>query len=205
VTGGDPLLLSPRRLRGIVRALDAIPHVAVIRFHTRIPIVAPKRIDAKLIAALESGKAVWIAVHANHAREFGAAQRRALARLAGAGIPLVGQTVLLKGVNDNAAALEDLFRAMVANRIKPYYLHHPDLARGTGHFRTGIAEGQDLMRRLRGRVSGLCQPHYVLDLPGGHGKVPVGPCYARSDGEQWRIADPQGVEHVYPPLGRNGN
>ena len=117
-----------------------------------------------------------------------------------AGIPLLAQTVLLKGVNDDAATLEALFRGLVAMRVKPYYLHHLDLAPGTGHFRTGLAEGQAVMRRLRGRVSGLCQPAYVLDLPGGHGKVPVGPCYARpgADGG-WDVEDPGGGHHAYPP------
>jgi lysine 2,3-aminomutase len=199
VTGGDPLLLSPRRLDGLMRALEAIPHLAVIRFHTRLPMVAPERIDRRLLKALVSDKAVWMSIHANHAREFGPKQRAALARIAAAGIPLLGQTVLLKGVNDSAAALEELFRAMVANRIKPYYLHHPDLARGTAHFRTGLGEGQALMRQLRGRVSGLCQPTYVLDIPGGHGKVPVGPSYLAqiSEDERWRVADPDGQPHDY--------
>ncbi len=199
VTGGDPLLLSPRRLADLIHALDAIPHVAVIRIHSRMPMASPRRVAAPLIAALASDKALWLVIHANHAAEFGAAQRAAVARLNRAGIPLLGQSVLLKGVNDAAATLEALFRAMVANRIKPYYLHHPDLAPGTAHFRLGLEAGQELMRRLRGRVSGLCQPSYVLDIPGGHGKVPVGPCYAARDGDGWRIADPNGQGHRYPP------
>jgi lysine 2,3-aminomutase len=114
---------------------------------------------------------------------------------------LLSQSVLLKGVNDDAATLEALFRGLVAMRVKPYYLHHADLAHGTAHLRTGLGEGRELMRALRGRVSGLCQPTYVLDLPGGHGKVPVGPCYARENGApgEWRIEDPQGDSHLYPP------
>jgi lysine 2,3-aminomutase len=199
VTGGDPLLLSPRRLGALIRALDAIPHLAVIRIHSRLPMAAPRRVGPPLIAALESSKALWLVIHANHAAEFGAAQRAAIARLNRAGIPLLGQSVLLKGVNDEAAALEALFRVMVANRIKPYYLHHPDLAPGTAHFRLGLEAGQELMRRLRGRVSGLCQPSYVLDIPGGHGKVPVGPCYATREGGDWQIADSNGLRHRYPP------
>ena len=123
------------------------------------------------------GATTWIAVHANHPRELSGEARAACARLADAGIPLVSQTVLLRGVNDDAATLEALMRAFVENRIKPYYLHHGDLAPGTAHLRTTIAEGQELMRRLRGRVSGLCQPEYVLDIPGGHGKAPIGPNY----------------------------
>jgi lysine 2,3-aminomutase len=200
VTGGDPFLLSPRRIAAIVQALDAVPHVAVIRFHTRVPVVAPGKVGAALVAALAAEKAVYVAIHVNHPRELTDGARAACARLVRAGIPLLAQTVLLKGVNDDAATLEALFRGLVALRVKPYYLHHLDLAAGTGHFRTGLAEGQALLRRLRGRVSGLCQPAYVLDLPGGHGKVPVGPCYARPAGaEGWEIEDPGGARHAYPP------
>jgi lysine 2,3-aminomutase len=181
--------------------LDAIPHLGVIRFHTRVPIVAPLRVGPALVKALQAEKAVYVAVHANHPRELTSGARAACLGLVRAGIPLLGQSVLLKGVNDDAAVLEALFRGLAAMRVKPYYLHHPDLARGTGHFRPTLAEGQALMRRLRGRVSGLCQPTYVLDLPGGHGKVPVGPCYATPQGPSgaWSIDDPDGRMHVYPP------
>jgi lysine 2,3-aminomutase len=200
LTGGDPLLLSPRRLKALLAALDAIPHLGAVRIHTRIPMVDPARIGPRLLAALRCDKALWLGIHANHAREFGAAQRAALARLAAAGIPLVGQTVLLKGVNDDPASLEALFRAMVANRIKPYYLHHPDLTRGTGHFRLDPARGRELVQALRGRVSGLCQPTYVLDIPGGFGKVPAGPDYLEpAPRGGWRVRDPQGGLHPYPP------
>jgi lysine 2,3-aminomutase len=201
LTGGDPLLLAPRRLGAVVTALTAIEHVAVIRIHSRVPMAAPGRVTPKLLDALATEKALWLAVHANHANEFGAPQRAALTRLVRAGIPLLGQTVLLRGVNDNEAALETLFRTMVANRVKPYYLHHPDLARGTAHFRLDIAEGLELTARLRGRVSGLCQPTYMLDLPGGYGKVPLSNCYA-TPGEGatgWRVRDPAGGIHSYPP------
>jgi len=201
VTGGDPFLLSPRRLRQITRALDAIPHLGVIRFHSRMPIVSPRSITAALVKALAAKKAVYVVVHVNHPKELTRQSRAACARLAKAGIPLLSQSVLLKGVNDDAATLEKLFRDLVASRIKPYYLHHADLARGTAHFRVPLAEGRELMKRLRGRVSGLCQPAYVLDLPGGFGKVPVGPCYARP-GEgphEWLIEDMAGRLHCYPP------
>jgi lysine 2,3-aminomutase len=200
LTGGDPLLLSPRRIAGIVGALDAIPHLGVIRLHSRVPVVSPALVDAALVAALDAHKAVYVVIHANHPRELTPAARRACARLVKAGIPLLSQSVLLKGVNDDAETLTRLFRDLVAMRVKPYYLHQGDLARGTGHFRTGLAEGRALMRRLRGRVSGLCQPSYVLDLPGGYGKVPVGPCYAREGAEsgQWLIEDINGAVHCYP-------
>jgi lysine 2,3-aminomutase len=200
VTGGDPFLLAPRRMAGIVRTLDRIPHLGVIRFHTRVPVVDPGRVTAKLVEALGAEKAVYIVIHANHPRELPGA-REAVGRLNRAGIPLLSQTVLLRGVNDDAAVLEALFRGLVAMRVKPYYLHHPDLARGTAHFRTGIAAGQRLVRALRGPVSGLCQPTYVLDIPGGHGKVPIAPCSATPAGSAggWVIEDPGGNCHSYPP------
>jgi lysine 2,3-aminomutase len=183
-----------------VRALDRIPHVAVIRIHSRIPIVDSGRVNAGSLEAMTAEKALYLVVHANHPRELGAAQRAACARLVKAGISLLGQTVLLKGVNDDSAVLEALFRAMVAARIKPYYLHQADLAPGTSHFRTGLDEGQRLMAALRGRVSGLCQPTYVLDIPGGYGKVPIGPTYAkaRSGNGVWQVRDPAGRIHSYP-------
>ena len=137
--------------------------------------------------------------HFNHPKELTREAQAACTRLADAGFPVMNQSVLLAGVNDDAATLEALFRGLVAMRVKPYYLHHLDLAPGTGQFRTGLAEGQALMRRLRGRVSGLCQPTYVLDLPGGHGKVPVGPCYAHPAGASWEIEDPDGASRAYPP------
>src|ERR1700720_3775885 len=173
VTGGDPLLLAPRRIADIVGTLDQVPHLGAIRFHTRIPVVEPGRVNSALVEALAAEKAVYVVIHANHPRELTPHAREAVLRLSRAGIPLLSQTVLLRGVNDDTAVLEALFRALVAMRVKPYYLHHADLARGTGHFRTGIATGQRLMRSLRGRVSGLCQPTYVLDIPGGYGKVPI--------------------------------
>jgi lysine 2,3-aminomutase len=199
VTGGDPFLLSPRRIKSIVETLAAIDHVQVIRFHTRVPVADPRRVNAALVAALDSDKAVYVVIHANHPRELTDAARAAVTRLTRAGIPLLSQSVLLRGVNDDAAVLEDLFRKFVAMRVKPYYLHHPDLARGTGHFRGDIFDGQRLLRALRGRVSGLCQPTYVLDIPGGHGKVPIGPCWLHPDGEGWVVEDSTGMHHRYPP------
>ncbi len=198
VTGGDPFMASPRRLAALAERIAAMGHVAVLRFHTRVPIAAPERVTAELVAALKAdGLATYVAVHANHAREIGPEARAALARLADAGIPLLGQSVLLAGVNDTAEALEALFRALAASRVKPYYLHHPDLAPGTAHFRLPIARGQALMRALRGRLSGLALPTYVLDIPGGHGKVPVGPGYLEPTPEGWRVSDPCGAAHAY--------
>ena len=199
LTGGDPLMLAPRRLAELMAALDAILHVAIVRLHSRVPIVDPERVTGELVGALKPGRvAVWLAVHCNHARELAPATRAALSRLADAGLPLMGQTVLLKGVNDTVETLEALMRALVTARVKPYYLHHPDLVRGTGHFRVSIAEGQALMKALRGRLSGLAQPTYVLDVPGGHGKVPVGPSYLADDPGALRVEDAFGGQHRYP-------
>lgn len=199
LSGGDPLILSPRRLGGIMQRLGAIEHVGVIRFHTRVPVVRPEIVDAALIAALKIDKAVYVILHTNHVRELSVEARGACARLIDAGFPMLSQTVLLKGVNADAATLTTLFRALVALRVKPYYLHHGDLARGTAHFRTSIDQGQDIMRELRATVSGLCQPAYVLDVPGGYGKVPVGPNHVhRSEDGRLEVTDMRGGRHAYP-------
>jgi lysine 2,3-aminomutase len=200
LTGGDPLVLSPRRLDEIIGRLEAIDHVKIVRFHTRVPVVEPERIDDALIAALKAGrKTAYVALHANHPRELTAAARVACARLVDAGIVMVSQSVLLKGVNDDPDTLAALMRAFVETRIKPYYLHHPDLAPGTGHFRLTIAEGQALVAALRGRISGLCQPTYILDIPGGHGKAVIGAEAIRESGGRHTVLDFRGGEHVYPP------
>src|SRR5260370_19720847 len=180
LTGGDPLMLAPRRVGELIAALDAITHVAVIRIHSRVPVVDPGRISDELVAALKPKRAsLWFGIHCNHARELTAEARGALARLADAGFPLMGQSVLLAGVNDDVETLDQLMRALVTARVKPYYLHHPDLVRGTGHFRVPIEAGQELLKALRGRLSGLPQPSYVLDEPGGHVTEPVVPAYLR--------------------------
>src|SRR6266700_2106693 len=209
LTGGDPLMLSPRRLAEIMTDIAAIDHVRIIRIHTRVPVADPVRISAEMIAALRvEGATTWVALHANHARELTGKARAACAAMIDAGIPMVSQSVLLRGVNDNAAALEALMRAFVECRIKPYYLHHGDFAPGTAHLRTTLANGQELMRALRGRVSGLCQPDYVLDIPGGHGKAPVGPSYLsqahslapegdRQAETRYHVADYCGDVHLY--------
>lgn len=200
LTGGDPLVLSPRRLRETMKALAAIDHVKVVRIHTRLPVAEPSRITRELVRAIKiKGKAVYVAVHVNHARELSVEARAACDRLADAGLPLLAQTVLLAGVNDMPEAMADLMRALVECRIKPYYLHHGDLAPGTSHLRTDIDSGQRLMRHLHGRLSGLCQPTYVLDIPGGHGKSPIGPNYLTRDGERVSVEDFNGRSHVYPP------
>lgn len=202
LTGGDPLSLSARRLGDIMTRLAAIPHVEVLRIHTRVPVVAPERVGNALMDALDVGKAVYLVIHTNHPGELTEGALAAIARLNRAGIALLSQTVLLRGVNDDAATLEHLFRALLRNRVKPYYLHHCDLARGAGHFRTTIEAGQKIMAQLRGRLSGAALPTYVLDIPGGFGKVPVGPGYLTRDGSDWRVTDPSGRVHAYSDPGR---
>jgi lysine 2,3-aminomutase len=206
LSGGDPLILSARRISDLIRRLTAIPHVEVIRVHTRMPVVAPEEIGTAMVRALRCDKATFVVLHANHPRELTPQARAACARLVDAGIPMLSQSVLLRGVNDDIETLGALMRAFVACRIKPYYLHHADLAPGTAHLRTTIAEGQQLMRRLRGRYSGLCQPAYVLDIPNGHGKSPIGPNYVSTAGDDRAaledpvlVEDYEGRRHVYPP------
>jgi len=204
LTGGDPLVLSARRLRAVMKELAGINHVKVLRIHTRVPVAEPSRVTAELVRAIKvKGKPTYVALHINHARELTPAARAACARLADAGIPLLGQSVLLAGVNDTPEVLGSLMRALVECRIKPYYLHHADLAPGTAHLRTDIATGQELMRALRGRLSGLCQPTYVLDIPGGHGKSPIGPDYlartGSNGGAHFVVEDFKGRRHHYPP------
>jgi lysine 2,3-aminomutase len=204
LTGGDPLIVSPRRLRDVTRALAAIDHVKIVRVHTRVPVVDAAKITSALVAALKaSGKATYVVLHANHPRELTARARAACARLIDAGIPMLSQSVLIRGVNDDAATLGELMRALVECRIKPYYLHHGDLAPGTAHLRTTITQGQALMRALHGRTSGLCQPTYVLDIPGGRGKSPVGPTYLRrvkaAGAGHFEVEDFNGCRHIYPP------
>jgi len=197
-TGGDPLMLSARRIAAMGKRLAEIPRVRLVRWHSRVPVVAPERVTNEMARALKiPGKAVSVAIHANHASEFTPAAETAINRLADAGIVLLGQTVLLKGVNAETETLARLFRTMAAHRIRPLYLHHPDLAPGTGHFRLTIAEGQAIYGALRGHVSGPAIPAYVLDLPGGHGKVPIGPDYLRTGENGLEIRDPAGHWHAY--------
>jgi len=192
LTGGDPLMLSPRRLSSILNRLSGISHVETLRIHTRVPVAEPSRLTADLAAAMTTEKPLWLVVHANHASEFTAEARAALRRVQSCAIPVLGQSVLLRGVNDTPQALEDLFRAMLAARVKPYYLHQLDPAPGTARFHVPIEEGRRLLADLRGRVTGLAWPTYVLDIPGGAGKVPIGPDYLEPDGE---IRSPSGSRH----------
>ena len=201
LSGGDPLMLSPRRMAEIVTQLAAIEHLGVLRLHTRIPVVEPERITPEMITALRSRLPVFVLLHCNHPREFTKAAEAAIARLVDAGIPLLGQSVLLRGVNNDPEILTALFRRMVELRIKPHYLHHADLTAGTAEFRTEIAEGIAMLRSLRGKLSGLCHPNYMLEIPGGAGKVPLGHSWATAvpnAPNQWLVESPEGLLYNYP-------
>jgi lysine 2,3-aminomutase len=203
LTGGDPLTLSLRRVEDVLRRLAAIDHVKIIRIHTRIPCVDPAMISPALVDLLKAcGKTVYVVLHANHPRELTAAARAACALFIDAGIPMLSQSVLLRGVNDTPQTLAALFRAFVECRIKPYYLHQLDLAPGTSHFRVPVEEGQALMRDLQGWISGLCMPRYMLDIPDGHGKVPIESSYLmrQSAEHAFHVTDRRGNTHFYPPI-----
>jgi len=197
LTGGDPLVLSPRRLGAVLDRLEAIDHVKIIRIHSRVPVADPARLTPALCKALERDKPLYMVLHVNHAQELATPVINALKKLNKIGIALLSQSVLLKDVNDSAAALETLFRRLAELRVKPYYLHHPDKVQGTGHFRVSIAEGQALMRTLRARVSGLALPTYVLDIPGGYGKIPLESAYIEEKNGVTSVIDHQGRTHLY--------
>jgi lysine 2,3-aminomutase len=198
LSGGDPLIMSPRRLTQIIDALDEIDHVAVIRIHTRVPVVDPKRITDSLVTALKRKTPVFIVLHCNHADELVVEAEQAIAMLVDHGFPMLSQSVLLKGINDDPDIIAALMKKLVSCRVKPYYLHHGDKAQGTSHFRTTLATGRAIIARLRGRLSGLCQPTYMLDIPGGHGKVPAAEEYLQpAEDNSWVVKDWQGNTHIY--------
>ncbi|MBA4131731.1 MAG: lysine-2,3-aminomutase-like protein [Hyphomicrobium sp.] len=198
LTGGDSFMLSPRRIRALMQDLATIPHVKIVRWHTRVPVVAPNLVtDAFLSALTAENKTIVVGIHANHPRELTPEARAALTRLSNAGIPLVSQTVLLRGINDDVATLDALMRAFVETRIIPYYLHHGDLAPGTGHFRMPVAHGIALVRDLHRRLSGIARPDYVLDLPGAFGKISLLSADVRLTADGCEIRDAAGRIHVY--------
>ncbi|HVY89898.1 MAG TPA: lysine-2,3-aminomutase-like protein [Hyphomonadaceae bacterium] len=198
VTGGDPFMLSARRASALTRELEAIPHVKVIRWHTRMPVADPARITDDLIEAIRSSsRAVYVAIHCNHPRELTPEVRAACTRMSEAGIVLLSQSVLLSGVNDDIDTLAALMRSLVEARIKPYYLHHPDLAPGTSHFRLSVEQGRELMRQLRDRVSGLAVPHYVIDIPGGVSKAIASPSDVETEDGRIRLRGRDGAWRDY--------
>jgi lysine 2,3-aminomutase len=198
-SGGDPFLISARRAREVTERLAAIEHVKVLRWHTRVPAVDPLRVTPDFVAAIGAeGKATYVVLHVNHPRELTREAKAAIARLVDSGVPMLSQTVLLKGVNDNVETLEALMRGLVEARVKPYYLHHLDKAPGTSRFRCTVPEGQRLVRALHERASGLAQPAYVLDIPGGHGKAPLAAPGVREAGDGYDVRDRNGVWRPYP-------
>lgn len=201
LTGGDPLVLSSRRLETVLKKLDSIKHVQMIRIHSRVPVADPSRINNTISTVFKkTSKPLYLVIHVNHPQELTPDVDKSLALLRVSGCTLLSQSVLLKGVNNDTETLENLFRALVSRNVKPYYLHHPDLAKGTAHFRVSIEEGQDLMRSLRGRISGIALPTYVLDIPGGYGKIPVeAPYLEKRETGGYRVRDYRGLSHLYPP------
>ena len=183
LSGGDPLLLSTRRLGHLLSRLRAIPHVETIRIGTRLPVVCPMRIDDELCAVLEKYGPIWLNTQFNHPREVTPEARQACDRLLRAGVPVNNQTVLLKGVNDHAEIIRKLNTELLRGKVRPYYLFQCDMVRGLDHFRTRLSKGIQIMEALRGLTSGLAIPSYVVDVPGGGGKIPLMPNYILSMGE----------------------
>jgi lysine 2,3-aminomutase len=183
LSGGDPLLLSDEELEDILARLHKIPHLEMIRINTRTPVTLPDRITSRLCRMLKRYHPLYVNTHFNHPSEITPQADGACARLAGAGIPLGNQTVLLKGVNDDLAVMKRLMQKLLTIRVRPYYIHQMDLVQGTGHFRTSIEQGLKIMAGLRGHTSGMATPYYVIDLPGGKGKVPILPDDVKREGK----------------------
>jgi lysine 2,3-aminomutase len=202
VSGGDPLVMSTDRLSGVLARLREVPSVETIRLATRVPVTLPQRVTGELTRALRRYHPVWVMTHFNHPKELTGQATRAIRRLVDAGFPVMNQTVLLRGVNDDAATLATLFRGLIRQRARPYYLLQADPVRGTAHLRTPLQTGIDIMRELQGRLSGIALPKLIVDTPGGMGKVPVGPDFvvARSPGRTlFRTHRGVEVEYVDPP------
>jgi len=202
LSGGDPLIMSDARLEHIIAKIREIPHVEVVRIGTRTPVVLPMRITDELLSMLKKYHPIWINTHFNHPDEITPASSAACARIVDAGIPLGNQTVLLKGVNDNAAVLKDLFTKLVRIRVRPYYMYQCDIAQGIGHFRTPVESGIEIMRSLRGHISGFAVPTFVIDAPGGGGKIPVNPEYLLDmNGDEVVLRNYKGEVYTYPNAG----
>lgn len=202
ISGGDPLVMATERLAQLLDRLRSIPSVETLRLATRVPVVLPQRVTEELVAALRPFHPIWVMTHFNHPRELTPEAALACTRLADAGFPVMNHTVLLRGINDDADVLMKLFRGLVRLRVRPYYLLQADPVQGTGHLRTALRTGVELMERLQGRLSGIALPKLIVDTPGGLGKVPVGPDYvvAREPGKT-RLRTHRGVEvdYVDPP------
>jgi lysine 2,3-aminomutase len=202
VSGGDPLTMVTERLVSILAAIRAIPSVETIRLATRVPVTLPQRVTEELVLALQPYHPLWVMTHFNHPKELTEQSRRACKRLVDGGFPVNNQTVLLRGINDDAATLSRLFRALVRERVRPYYLLQADPVRGTGHLRTKVQTGIDIMEQLQGCLTGIALPKFIIDAPGGFGKVPVGPNYIVAKGVgSTRVRTSSGVEvdYIDPP------
>lgn len=198
LTGGDPLMVSPQRAGGVFSALDGIAHVKTMRIHTRTPIARPDLVGSDMLSALDIGKPLYMVLHVNHAQELTDEARRAISDLRRSGVILLSQSVLLRGVNDDAGVLQNLFEGLMEVGVKPYMLHQLDRAPGTAHFHVPVSEGQELMRALRGRISGIAMPEYILDIPQGAGKVPLTPSYVEENQQGgYRVRDYRGKLHDY--------
>lgn len=184
LSGGDPFVLETPRLEQIIRMIKEIPHVEIVRIGTRTPVVMPMRITDELVSMLKKYHPLYVNTHFNHPQEMTPEASQALARLADAGIPLGNQSVLLRGINDDPDVMKKLLHLLLINRVRPYYIYQCDLARGIGHFRTPISVGIQIIESLRGHTSGLAVPTYVVDAPGGGGKIPVFPNYLLSQGHK---------------------
>jgi lysine 2,3-aminomutase len=200
VSGGDPLAMATGRLVALLSELRSIPSIETIRIATRVPVVLPSRITSELLEALKPFHPLWLMTHFNHPKELSEQARAACRRLADAGFPVMNQSVLLRGVNDDADTLKALFRGLVRERVRPYYLLQMDPVRGTSHLRTPLARGVEIMEQLQGRLSGIALPKLIVDTPGGFGKVPHGPEYVLSRDPEagvTRFRTPRGVEVDY--------
>jgi len=201
LSGGDPLLFSNERLEQILSQLRVIEHVEFLRIGTRVPIFLPQRITAELCAMLRQYHPLWMSIHANHPKEATAEVREACGRLADAGIPLGNQTVLLSGINDDASVMKELMHRLLMMRVRPYYIYQCDLVKGTHHLRTSVRKGLEIMEALRGHTTGYAAPQYVIDAPGGGGKVPIGPAYVLAhDAKRIIIRNYEGKVFEYPEL-----
>jgi lysine 2,3-aminomutase len=201
LSGGDPFMLPDAELFRILSDIRSIPHVEIIRIGTRVPCTLPQRITPALAEMLKGFQPLYINTHFNHPREITPESALACSRLADAGIPLGCQTVLLKGVNDNAEVIGKLMKRLLSIRVRPYYLFQADLVKGTSHFWTGLKKGMDIMSALQGHISGMCIPRFMIDLPDGGGKVPITPEYIKGmKGNELIIKNYLGREIRYPVL-----
>jgi lysine 2,3-aminomutase len=201
LSGGDPLMLTDAMLEKILQRLRQIPHVEIIRLGTRMPVVLPHRITPKLVRMLKKYHPIYVNTHFNHPWEITPESKRACELLADAGIPIGNQTVLMKGVNDDPEVIKELFRKLLLMRVRPYYLYQADLTKGANHFRTPIKVGLEIMDKLRGHTSGLAVPYYVIDAPGGGGKIPLLPQYILyQDDEKIVLRNYKYETFVYPDV-----